>query len=151
MREDWYLPLEVASFQRLYSVLAANLRSVLGYSDDFCQWVVDRSLPREQSEKLELFDHWLTELCKANYDSAQEQLKPRAWRVFEDAIAIDGAFAPSDYEHFQFNSIMAFRPHVRDLEASGLVVSTQDEGDKRRKTIQVTPKGWLVNEWLNRK
>lgn len=44
------------------------------------------------------------------------------------------------------------RPHVKDLEDAGLLVSTQDEGDKRRKTIQITPKGWLVNYALaNRK
>lgn len=149
-RDDWYLPIEIDSFQHLYSVLAANLRSVLGYADDFCQWVADRSPPGDAAEKRTLFEDWLTGLCKGAYESAQEQLKPRAWRVFEDALAVDGVFAPSDYEHFQFNSVMAFRPHVRDLEASGLVVSTQDEGDKRRKTIQVTPKGWLVNEWLKR-
>jgi hypothetical protein len=39
---------------------------------------------------------------------------------------------------FGFNSIPAFRPHIRDLESAGLVVCTQDEGDKRRKTIQIT-------------
>lgn len=150
VRNDWYLPLEVESFERLYAILAANLRSVLGYADDYCQWVADRDLPASPAEKQTLFDEWLTELCRNSHNAAQGQLKPRAWRVFEDAIAIDGVFAPSDYEHFGFNSVMAFRPHVRDLEAAGLVVSTQDEGDKRRKTIQVTAKGWLVNEWMAR-
>lgn len=146
--EDCYLPIMVDDFHYLYTILDGNLRSVLGYTDDYCQWAADSSLPQTIEEKRAFFDEWLSDLCRSAFESAREQLKPRAWRVFEDAVAVDGVFSPSDYEHFQFNSVMAFRPHVRDLEAAGLVVSTQDDGDKRRKTIQVTPKAWLVNEWI---
>ncbi|MBM5817672.1 MAG: hypothetical protein FJ083_14125 [Cyanobacteria bacterium K_Offshore_surface_m2_239] len=64
--------------------------------------------------------------------------------VFENAIKQDGVFSPGDYESFQFNSLQAFRPYVKALEDAGLLVSTHDEGDKRRKTIQVTALGWLV-------
>ena len=40
---------------------------------------------------------------------------------------------------------MALRPQVKALEDVNLVVSAIDESDKRRKTISVTPRGWLVN------
>jgi hypothetical protein len=71
-------------------------------------------------------------------------ITPEGARGFSQCGFFWGIFSPSDFEAFGFNSIPAFRPHIRDLESTGLVVSTQDDGDKRRKTIQVTPKGWLV-------
>lgn len=148
--DDPYLPLRSSDFERLHEVLAHNLRSLLRYSDEYCQWIAEAGgdLPVEDDEKARKFDAWLTEASRQSYDSAKAQLKPRAWRVFEDAVAVDGFFSPSDYELFDFNSVPAFRPHVKDLESAGLVVSTQDEGDRRRKTIQITPKGWLVQEHL---
>lgn len=139
-----YLPLTAEDFRRLYSILSNNLRSLLGHADDFCQWVADRDAPTGEEEKRELFTEWLREVSLQALSSAQGQLRPRAWRVFDDAIRIGGSFSPSDYEKFDLRGIAQLRPHVRDLEAAGLVVSTQDEGDKRRKTIQITPKGWLV-------
>jgi hypothetical protein len=145
-----YLPLRIEDFERLYGILFKNLRSLLGHADVYCQWIADRDAPTADYDKRQMFQTWLDETSRKAYDSAREQVRPRAWKVFEDAIAIDGSFSPSDFEHFQFNSIPAFRPHVRDLEAAGLVVSTQDDGDKRRKTIQITPKGWLVHEWAKR-
>jgi len=150
--QEPYLPLVVADFHRLYGILFNNLRSLLGHIDEYCQWVADQpeDPPASEEEKRACFERWLTQTARNAYESATAQLKPRAWRVFEDAIAIDGSFSPSDFEDFQFNSVPAFRPHVKDLEAAGLVVSTQDEGDKRRKTIQITPKGWLVHEWAQR-
>lgn len=84
--------------------------------------------------------HESSEALKAATDS----LKPRAWGIFKVAIDLDGVFSPSDFEVFDFKTSQALRPHVKDLEDAGLLVSTQDEGDKRRKTIQVTPLGWLV-------
>ena len=41
------------------------------------------------------------------------------------------------------------RPHVRALEEANLVHSLIDETDHRRKTISVTPRGWLVQYKLN--
>lgn len=147
-----YLPLVVTDFHRLYGILFNNLRSLLGHIDEYCQWIADQpeDPPANEEEKKVCFERWLTQAARNAYESATAQLKPRAWRVFEDAIAVDGSFSPSDYEDFQFNSVSAFRPHVKDLESVGLVVSTQDEGDKRRKTSQITPKGWLVHEWTQR-
>ncbi|MBY0587919.1 MarR family transcriptional regulator [bacterium] len=142
---DPYLPITAHDFRRLYGILAKNLRSLLGHADDYCQWIVGRGRPEADEEKSDTFHRWLTEMSEQALLAAQSQLRPRAWEVFDDGVGRGGTFSPSDYEEFGFNSIPAFRPAVRDLESAGLLVSTQDEGDKRRKTIQVTPKGWLVN------
>lgn len=140
-----YLPLVPKNFEVLYDILNKNLRSVLGRIDNYCQWAADRTLPIASDQKTTLFYKWLSIESNRAHQSVLSQLRPRAWQVFKQAVTLNGVFSPSDYEEFGFNSIPAMRPHVKDLEDSGLLVSTQDEGDKRRKTIQVTPKGWLVN------
>ncbi len=145
-----YLPLTPEGFDKLYQSLKGNLRSVLSYADNYCQWAADRSLPATDEEKNELFDIWLNGQCEAAYDAIRSEVRPRAMKVFTDAEHIAGIFSPSDYEFFDFNSIAAFRPSIQSLEGVGVVVSTQDEGDKRRKTIQITPKGWMVLRHLRR-
>lgn len=145
-----YLPLLPQDFENLYDILNKNLRSVLGRTDSYCQWVADQDLPKDDNQKHALFHEWLTVESENAHRSVISQLRPRAWEVFKHAVALDGVFSPSDYEDFGFNSIPAMRPHVKDLEDSGLLVSTQDEGDKRRKTVQLTPKGWLVNYALQK-
>ncbi|MBW3781238.1 MarR family transcriptional regulator [Aeromonas veronii] len=140
-----YLPLTPPDFAELYAILRGNLRSVLSYSDDYCQWIADSHIPHSDEEKHDAFCEWLNEQARTAYDAVRQELRPRAIEVFKKSIDTGGIFSPSDYEEFGFNSIAAFRPHIRDLESVGLLVSTQDEGDKRRKTIQITPKGWMVN------
>ena len=39
---------------------------------------------------------------------------------------------------------MALRPQVKTLEDAGLLLSSIDEKDQRRKTIEVSSKGYLV-------
>lgn len=145
-----YLPLLPADFADLYQLLRGNLRSVLSYADDYCQWVADTTEPSDDYSKHAAFITWLDEQAEAAYEATKQELRPKALEVFQKAIEGGGIFSPSDYETFGFNSIPAFRPHIRDLEATGLLVSTQDDGDKRRKTIQVTPKGWMVNKHIHK-
>lgn len=143
-----YLPLRPEDFAKIYDVLRGNLRSVLSYSDDYCQWVADRNAPGGDAQRKVVFEQWLREQAQAAHDAVRQELRPKAVEVFQRSVGIGGVFSPSDFEEFGFNSIPAFRPHIRDLEAVGLLVSTQDDGDKRRKTIQVTPKGWMVDLYL---
>lgn len=147
--EEVYLPLLTEDFSRLYGILFGNIRALLGHTDEFCQFVSENEMrPVSDDEKRAAFRDWLTDKCRSAYEAARATVGPRAWDVFTDAVVLDGLFAPSDFEHFGFNSSQAFRPHVKDLEDAGLIVSTKDEGDRRRKTIQVTPRGWLVNHHL---
>lgn len=144
-----YLPLTPASFGTLYDILRGNLRSVLNYADNYCQWIGDQSsAPGNDVQREASFKNWLQSTSKSQYDAVRTQLTPRAEEVFRKGVELEGVFAPSDFSEFGFNSTQAFRPHIATLEGAGLLVSTQDEGDKRRKTIQVTPKGWLVDHHL---
>ncbi len=139
-----YIPLRLDDFARLYEILRGNLRSVLSYADDYCQWVSDGAAPSGDAQRRSMFEKWMSEQAAAAHDAARSELRPRAVETFDKATSIGGVFSPSDFEDFNFNSVQAFRPSIRDLESVGLLVSTQDDGDKRRKTIQVTPKGWMV-------
>lgn len=146
---EYYLPLTPEAFEKLYRILRGNIRSVLGRADSFCQWISDRDLPKDDQEKNFMFEAWLTEQSASSFESARQILRPKAFEVFERACE-KVVFSPSDFEEFGFNSIPAFRPHVKDLEDAGALVSTQDEGDKRRKTIQVTPKGWMIEHHIRK-
>lgn len=144
--ESAYLPLRPADFSRLYEVLHGNLRSALSYADDYCEWCFDRvPVPASDSDRAEAFDEWLDEQAESAHSAMRQALGPRAIQIFATAVELGGVFSPSDYASFGSESIQALRPHIRDMEAAGVLVSTQDDGDKRRKTIQVTPKGWLVS------
>lgn len=144
-----YLPIIPRSFEHLYQVLRGNLRSVLNQADEFCQFIFDRYPPQTDAEKEAEFEGWLASQAEEAFDVAKTQLRPAPLKVFQNACE-RVVFSPGDYEEFGFTSVQALRPHIRDLEGVQLLVSTQDEADKRRKTIQVTGRGWLVKYHLDR-
>lgn len=145
------LPLLPADFAELYRILHGILRSVLSSADDFCNWVNDHSVPTDDQQRHALFTQWLDEQSSEAYAAVQLQLRSTALRVFDRAVLVNGVFSPSDFSDFGFNGIPQFRPSIKDLENAGLLVSTRDDGDKRRKTIQITAKGWLINHHLQNK
>lgn len=142
--ESTYLPLLAEDFELLYDILNNNIRSTLSYAGRYCMWAADHTLPSTEEEKKELFKTWLDIETHSTYDDARKQIRQRAWQLFNTVTEGEGAFSPGDYAIFDFNSAEALRPHVKDLEDNGLLVSSQDETDQRRKLIQVTPKGWAV-------
>jgi hypothetical protein len=147
-RENPYLPLNAGDFSFLYEILHGNLRAALSYADDYCEWAADRELPKTPEAKAENFLSWLNSKATDAHSVAAKELSPRALKVFQDAVGLGGVFAPSDYAALGFNTMQVLRPKIVELEKIGLLVSTQDDSDKRRKTIQVTPKGWLVSHKL---
>ena len=143
---DGYLPLTPGAFEQLYEILNRNLRNLLSFADDYCVWVADRNLrPKTDDEKDELFNRWLKEAADSAHSAVGSQLRPRAWEVFDRAVQLGGRFSPSDYELFGCASLPALRPQVKDLEEVGLVQSSRDDTDQRRKSIEVTSKGYLVH------
>jgi DNA-binding MarR family transcriptional regulator len=72
------------------------------------------------------------------------RLQPRMWRLLDDLAGIGGACSPSDHQDLGFNDRTHMRKNVVDLERFGLVTSSRDEGDQRRRSIEMTSKGWLV-------
>ena len=138
-----YLPLDNAEFELLYRVMRGNLRDILANADTYCQRVVDYPLPQTPEEKVQLFEQWMNEEGDETMKVFRADLQPRSINVFRTACTL-GAFSPSDFAKFNANSAQALRPHIKALEGVGVVVSVQDEDDQRRRTIQVTPKGWLV-------
>ena len=142
------LPLIASDFADLYKLLHGNLRSVLSNAEDYCNWVDEQGVPSVDDERHQKFTEWLAIQTGDAYAAIQRQLRPRALGVFRKAVEIGGVFSPSDFADFGFKGIPQFRPSIKDLEDSGLLISTRDDGDKRRKTIQITSKGWMVNHHL---
>lgn len=147
--EKPYLPINQSEFDKLYEIVRGNLRTVLSYVDNYCQAIADGACPNSEDEKRACFNKWLNDEAKANYDVARGSLTPRTLEVFKTATSGPGTFSPGDFESYGFSSMQSFRPYIKSLEDVSLVVSTQDDSDKRRKTIQVTPKGWLVEFYID--
>lgn len=137
-------PVGPDTFQYLYDVLHQNLRNAFKYAEDFSHWLVNEdAVSGDANEYHTLFDIWLTE--QADSHLKQTELRNRAWKVFDDLAARGGSCSPSDFRDFGFNSTAAMRPHIKSLEQENLVSTTlNDESDKRRKTIVMTPRGWLA-------
>lgn len=136
-------PVGPDGFRHLYDILNRNLRNALKFCEDFSFWLLDEGIASDDSSgDLPLLEVWLTE--QADRYNQQTRLGNRAWSVFDTLATMRGSCSPSDYETFDFNSSMAMRPHVKALEDANLVQSTFDDYDKRRKTIVMTPRGWLV-------
>jgi hypothetical protein len=142
-----YLPILPNDFLDLYQILNSNLRSVLQQADEYCISVHDGEHPVSDDEKQAKYHSWLIDEGKALHDAVDRQLTPRSWKVLEDGVKLGGSFSPSAYELFGFNSLEAFRPSVKALEDVHLVTSVRDESDKRRKSIVITPKAFLISHY----
>lgn len=138
-----YLPLREEDFVALFEILAANTRSVLRYADTFCTTQFDH-LPQTADEKAGCFRDWINRESRNCMNDCAGHVGNRAWQLFDQVCREGRDFAPGEFARFGFNSQPVMVPHVGALEESGLVVSAIDETDRRRRTVSVTPKGWLV-------
>lgn len=138
-----YLPITQSAFHVLYNALNKNLRNLLSTTDEFCTWIGDQTKhPQDDKAKDDAFFEWFDKETKGVYEAVAGQIKPRAWQVFDKIVASGGQTSPGEFEVFGFATQQVMRPHVKDLEAAGLLQSTRDEKDQRRKSIVVTSKGF---------
>lgn len=138
-------PVEPQGFEHLFKVGNRNLRNAFKYSEDFSFWAADHGLEKLPSEdKYHLLEAWMAETSD-NYLRDTTGVGRRAWEVFDALVQKGGATSPSEYAEFGFESNQAMRPHLRALEEANMIESAIDESDNRRKTISVTPRGWIVN------
>lgn len=151
-KENYIMPLTSDSFEVLFEVLNQIIRNTLAECDQFCMYVYDNELQLDSKEDKETeFINWLDSKSNSNYESVKNQLKPRALKLFRDILAHGDSFSPSDFNIFGFNSVPAMRPQLKDLEDVGVIQSSKDESDSRRKSIQLTSKGYFVGYAINKK
>jgi len=136
-------PVGPLGFKHIYDILNRNLRNTLKFCEDFAIWLYNNQ-PDDRSDEnyLNLLEVWLTE--KADAYNEATRVGDRAWQLFDRIASVGGSVSPSDYREYDFNSLPAMRPHIKALEDANLLRSTVDDTDKRRKTITITPRGWLV-------
>lgn len=145
-----YLPITADSFNSLYMVLGQSLRQTLAVTHEYCLNVAELGSPPEGDESKKLrFNQWLQAKALATKRSIESHVGKKAMELLRVASSkYDGEFTPGDYEGLGFNSVQALRTHVKSLEDVGLVESSRDEADQRRRTTMMTGKGWLVN-WVD--
>jgi hypothetical protein len=141
--DDAIAPVGPDGFRHIYDILNRNLRNTLKFCEDFAFWLSENMpTPLTMDSAFSLMEVWLTEQADAYY--SQTSLGARAWGVFDGIAGLGGSISPGDYGKFDFNSSFAMRPHIKSLEDANLVQSSVDDTDRRRKTIMMTPRGWLV-------
>jgi hypothetical protein len=146
MSDDAYAPVEPDGFLHLYEVGNRNLRNALKYCEDYALWVgldVD-PWPETVEDKRLLLEAWMADTAE-KYLDATTGVGDRAWQVFDGIVARGGSISPSDFADFGFDSPQAMRGRMRALEDGVLVESSVDETDKRRRLIEITSRGWIVN------
>jgi len=137
------LPLTATAFHILYDALNKNLGNLIAAADEFCQWANScNKNPLNEKERDDTFYEWFYNDVRQVYAAAKAACKPRALEVLDGIIGIGGSCSPSDFEEFGFKSQQVMRAHVKELEEIGLLESVVDEKDQRRKSIQVTSKGF---------
>jgi len=137
-------PVDAEQFQYLFEISHYNLRDSLKYAQDFSVWLAEEDLlDSPQSEFSGYMDRWL--LAEAQQITASIKVQPRQWKFFDELALSGGSCAPADAESYGFNSNQHLRSVVVALERAGLLQAEFSEEDKRRKTINITSKGWLVS------
>lgn len=148
--EATYLPITADSFHSLYMILGQSLRQALATTHDYCLSIAESgSFPGDDDAKKMRFSQWL----KAKAIATRKSIETHVGKKAMDLLAIaasnhGGEFTPSDFTSLGFNSVQALRSQVKSLEDVGVVESSRDESDQRRRSIMVTGKGWLVH-WAN--
>ncbi|MBN7434173.1 hypothetical protein ACM0CQ_08520 [Mycobacteroides abscessus subsp. abscessus] len=143
-RDDADPPVDPDGFRHLYTVLNNNLRIALKHAEEFTKWYVKNAAGSTAGDRAKLLEIWLTEQADS-YAADAGALTPRTWKLFDDLIEFGGSCSPSEFDYFEFSSNAAMRPYVKALEEANLVNSAIDEDDSRRRTIEITPNGWLVH------
>lgn len=137
-------PVSAESFEYVYDVSHRNLRDSLKYSQDFAfSRDAQFFLQSTEGQVETTLRDWFENLA-AKYE-ADIRLQPRMWRLFGDIAEGGGSCSPGDHQSFGFNDRTHMRKNVVDLERYGLVVSSREEVDQRRRSIEITSKGWLVH------
>ena len=144
MRDDADPPVDPDGFRHLYDVLNNNLRIALKHAEEFTKWYVKNAAGSGATDRAKYLEIWLTDQAD-RYSEDAGSLTPRTWKLFDDLIEFGGSCSPSEFEFFEFSSNAAMRPYVKTLEEANLVNSAIDEDDSRRRTIEITPNGWLVH------
>ncbi|RZT60531.1 MarR family winged helix-turn-helix transcriptional regulator [Leucobacter luti] len=137
------VPVQAAEFAHLYAVTNANLRDTLKYAQNFTVWLaMQGELDRPRQDFLPLLEAWLAEEAALINESIR--LQPRQWKMFDDLSAAGGSCAPGDFADFGFNSLQAMRTCLVHIERAHLIDAEIDEDDRRRRTVSLSSKGWLV-------
>ena len=142
-RPDATAPVDAPSFRHLYDVCNKNLRDALKYAQAFAVWLDVEGEASRPENFASLLEVWLA--SEAENIVGAISLQDRAWRLFDELAQTGGSCAPSDNERFGFNTPQQMRTNFAALERVSLIKAEVDEDDLRRRTVNLTDKGWVVH------
>jgi hypothetical protein len=143
--DDAVPPVDPEAFQYAYTILNRNLRNALKLADDFSLWLFQEYDVGSPDQNRRLFETWIR--ASATKHATQTKLRPRTWEVFDRLAQLGGACSMNDFPLFGFRRSEALRPHLQALEDVNLLQVVIDDEDSRRKTMVVTPRGWLIKHY----
>jgi hypothetical protein len=142
-RPDPNCPVDPEGFGHLYQVSNNNLRNALRYAQDFAVWLdSEDQMGASGADKRALLEVWMAEVADQHTQAAS--LQKGQWKLLDQIAEVGGSIAPGDHEKFGHATPQAMRFHLQRLEEANMVDTAIDETDSRRKTISITPLGWLV-------
>ncbi|WP_157876928.1 hypothetical protein [Streptomyces graminilatus] len=146
LRADPVTPVGPNGFWYLYDVVNRNLRTALGFADEF-SFYLHRGYgsSTRKSDDLGLLEAWLSDSADGYHRAAEEWLGERDWRVFDILTHHGGTCRPcDDYQDFDYASAESLRAPIKSLREANLLTYEPDELNKRRKVASITATGWLV-------
>ena len=145
IRDDLTVPVDAAGFKYIHRVGNKNLRNAMKYSEDFSVWVADESVNITSPEKrVEQIERYMSKQSQEALSSSYV-VPPAAWQLFDQLARAGGQTSPGAFEEYGFDNHQAMRPYLKQLEESNLIESTIDDADLRRRTINITSRGWIVH------
>ncbi|MGH1438189.1 MAG: hypothetical protein ACRBG0_27390 [Lewinella sp.] len=140
-----YLPINQHGFVILLSILSGNIRHALYYAGEFSLWCADNEYrPETNIEKRKLLGDWLRMYSEELGKAFDVSVSPKGKRFFLSACKLERSFSYSEHKALGFNSTQDMRNYVSELENLELLQSIRTEEDKRRRLIQLTPKGMIL-------
>ena len=146
LRKEYYLPINKDGFKILLAILNGNIRHALSYTGDYCVWCIDNDHePYSEVEKRNLLLEWLKVFSKDIRSAFNKTMNSKAKEFFKKACELDSPFSYSEHSYFGFNTASNMKTYVTKMEEIELMQSIQDEEDRRRKVIHVTPKALIMH------
>lgn len=142
--DSFFLPIDVEILHQIFELFRGNLRTCLMYCDEYCLFI------RENFEKIQGIDHnifndWKEEIMEKSFSAIRGEISKKALSIFRQACELR-VFSFRDRQKFGMITEHELQFHVRELADEGLLTVSEDETDLSRKSIQVTPQGWMVHE-----
>ena len=145
-RSTAFLPLDQDDFSYLIGVFRNNLRNALNACDEFCNYIASEYGTDSRDFGPSIFLDWIQSEAKNVFEATSEDLRPRTLEAFSRICKVD-SFTLAEYKKLGFESYQQLERAVKELEDEDLLTSASEENKVRKRKLQVTSKGSLIEHY----